>query len=361
MQRQYSGSATRTVVYVTPTSTNPNNTLTYSYTELQNVLQAPASAPANFDIHSVYAYQVTMDPGTGAVPVSLVVDDYRNLIVTGTNQMTSDVAQNSTVINSDESANALGGGPFVQTTITTSTYTTPRPGLSFPLQTGAVLTVPQSEVQQIAFTDLNLSGVEPSDGNNGAYTDSRTQGNDGSFTFSRVYVGPFAEKYTENSDGSATFSRWGTLTNQTATMTTIGVPVSKNGVYTIPVNVSEYSKTPSEGNYLATDWYAGGALPTSPLIQEAQTVIGPVSSLPTQCNGALAQPNMFEIDATTKNLNTTNGTYSVTTRRTFTSSSKGVTVCTLTTEVSNVYAILTGALSSTTTTQTTSVLSGLNY
>ena len=358
MQRLYSGSATRTVVYATPTSSSPNNTLTYSFTEVQNVLQAPASAPASFDINSVYAYKVTLDPGTGTVPVSQVVDDYRNLVVTGSSQATSDVAQNSTVLNSDESANALGGGPFVQTTVTASTYTTPRPGLSYPLQTAAVLTVPQSAVQQISFGDLNLSGAAPSDGSNVAYTNARTQANDGSFSFRRVYVNGNVDSYTENSNGSASYTA---VTASGSTTTTVGVPVMANGVYTIPVNRTVLSSSPSTKNYSAADWYAGAALPATPLIQQTETVVGPVSSLPTQCNGALAQPNMYEIDTTTNNLNTTNGTYSVTTTRAFSSSSKGVTVCTLTNEVSSVYAVLTGALTSTTTTQTTSLLAALNY
>jgi len=54
MQRQYSGSSTRSIVYTTPTSTNPNNTLAYTFTEVQNVLQAPTDALASFRINTVY-------------------------------------------------------------------------------------------------------------------------------------------------------------------------------------------------------------------------------------------------------------------------------------------------------------------
>ena len=57
MQRQYQGVVTRSIVYTNPTAGNQNNTLAYTYTEKQNVLQAPANAPGNFDINSVYTYQ----------------------------------------------------------------------------------------------------------------------------------------------------------------------------------------------------------------------------------------------------------------------------------------------------------------
>ena len=47
MQRQYTGTTTRSVVYASPTTTNENNTLVYTFTENQSVEQAPAGSSAD--------------------------------------------------------------------------------------------------------------------------------------------------------------------------------------------------------------------------------------------------------------------------------------------------------------------------
>jgi hypothetical protein len=89
-------------------------------------------------------------------------------------------------------------------------------------------------------------------------------------------------------------------------------------------------------------------------------VVGPASSLPSECNGAVLQPNIYEIDTTTTNLNTVAASYSATTTRNF-SAGDGASICQLSTETSSSYDVLTGALISTTTTTTTTLLSAINY
>jgi len=80
MQRQYTGTTTRSVVYASPTATNENNTLVDTFTENQSVEQAPAgSSSADFDVHTVYAYTVVQNPAVGAVPISQTVDTFENL------------------------------------------------------------------------------------------------------------------------------------------------------------------------------------------------------------------------------------------------------------------------------------------
>lgn len=356
MQRQFTGTTTRTVVYATPTSTNVNNTLAYSFTESQNVLQAPLSAPGYFDINSVYAYTVTQDPGVGAVPISQTVDDYRNLYFSGNTQATSDFGQNSTVISNDETSNLLGDGPYTQTTVTTATYPTPRPGLVFPLLAGETNSIPQSSVENITFTDVNAANAPPPSGNFFGYTRSRTENNDGSFSFQQTGVTGFNETFAESANGSGAYTNTGP---STTTTTTISVPALASSIYTIPVNRTITSSTPGNVNYSAADWYPGGGLVPAPLVLSSQIVVGQVSALPSQCNGALMQPNTFEVDTTTTNLNTVNAVYSVTTTQGF--NSNGVSVCSLTQETSSSYDVLTGALFSTTTTQTTTILAALNY
>jgi len=355
MQRHYTGTATRSVVYTNPTATEPDNTLAYSFNESQNVLPAPYNVPAYFDVNSVYTYTVTQDPGVGVVPISQTVDDYKNLYFSGPNQTTSETAQKSLTVSNDETANALGGGPYTQTTSTNSTYPTARSGLTFPLLTGETNPIPQSSNQTITFTDLNAAGSAPPNGSNIGYTRTRTQNNDGSFSFQQTGVTGNTETLTENSNGSASYTITGAASSNS---TTIGIPVLASGVYTIPVNRTTTSSAPVNTNYTATDWYPGNALVPTPLIVENQTVIGPVATLPAQCNGAFVQPDMFEVDTNTTNLNTVNGSYTVTATQAY--NSNGVAVCTLTTSTANVYSLDTGALFSTTTTQTTTLLTSLN-
>jgi len=353
MQRQYVGTTTQSVVYANPTGTQQNYTLAYSTTRSLSVLQAASNAPAPFDVHSDYTYTLTQDPGVGSVPISETVDAYENLIVSGSGQAASTVAETTTTVENDETSNALGGGPYTSISTSNFTYPTPQIGFFFPLQTGATLSVPQAYVNNFTFSDLNASGMAPPNGQNLAYTGVETQNIDGSFTTQRTRTNGVSLGTTVNSNGSASF--WSTGGNNVYT-TTIGVPVSANGAYTIPVNYAVTAPTASNTNYTATDWYPGNGLPTTPLRTVTETVIGPTASLPAACNGALVQSDMVEVD-TTENILNPAGSATVSTTRSF--NSNNVAVCSLVQTTGYTYNVYTGALSTTTTTQSTTMLAAI--
>jgi hypothetical protein len=356
MQRQYTGTTTRSVVYASPTTTNENNTLVYTFTENQSVEQAPAGSSADFDLHTVYAYTVVQNPTVGTVPISQTVDTFENLQNAGGFQTIIGLGQNVVAVSNDETSNALGNGPYTETSTTTSTYTTPRDGFTYPLQTGATLTTPQSETQTITFTDVNGGNSAPSNGTNVGYTETRSENNDGSFTYKSTYVNGNTYSRTQNSDGSGSESF---TTAEGTTATTVAVPVAADGTNTIPVVRTVTAKTTAATNYSAADWYPGGGAPSSPLVLQTRTVVGPASSLPTECSGALTQPDVYEVDTTTTDLNTIGATYSTTTTRAF-NDANAVSVCQLSSEVSSSFDVLTGALVSTTTTTTATLLSTIS-
>jgi hypothetical protein len=353
MQRQYVGTSTRSVVYANPTTSTPNNTLVYSFTENQAVMQAPSSTGANFDVQSNYTYQVIQDPGVGTVPISQTVDNYENLLVSAATQMTQTLGQNSVVVSNDETSNALGDGPYTETTTTATTYSNPRESFSIPLQSGATMNVPQSSSQTISFTDVNSGGSGPPNGSNVGYSRTRTENTDGSFSYQTTYVNGNSLDLTENSDGSGTYT---STTSTATTTTTLSVPSITSQASVLPVTRTTGSTTT---NYSAADWYTNNGEPNSPLILQAENVVGPTSTLPSDCSGAILRPDIYEIDTTTTSQNTISPTYAVTTTRTF--NADGVTVCTLSQETSSSYDLLTGELVSTTTTQTQSVLNAINY
>jgi hypothetical protein len=359
MQRQYLGTATRTIVYTNPTATAPNNTLGYSFTENQSVMQAPSSTNAAFDVHSDYTYTVTQDPGVGTVPASQSVDNYENLMLSGNSQVTSSVAQNTTVVSSDETSDALGGGPYTETTTTEATYPSPRDSFSYPLQTGATMNVPQAASQDISFTDLNSGGSAPPDGANVSYTRTRTENEDGSFSYQTAEANGDTLDMTENSDGGGSY----VFTSPTGTATTtLGTPDLSGETGTLPVTrstVAVATGTTTTTSYTAADWYPNALEPNSPLVLQAETVVGPASSLPAACSGALLRPNIYEVDITTTSENTISPSYSVTKTRSF--NANGVVVCSLSEETSYAYDLTTGELVSTTTTQTQSLLNAINY
>jgi hypothetical protein len=344
------------VVYASPTATNENNTLVDTFTENQSVEQAPAGSSADFDVHTVYAYTVVQNPAVGAVPISQTVDTFENLQNAGGFQSIISLGQNVVAVSNDETSNTLGNGPYTETSTTTSIYTTPRDGFTYPLQTGATMTTPQSETQTITFTDVNGDGAAPSNGTNVGYTETRSENNDGSFTSKSTYVNGNTYSRTQNSDGSGSelFT-----TAEGTTATSVAVPVAADGTDTIPVVRTVTAKTAVATNYSAADWYPGGGAPSSPLVLQTRTVVGSASSLPAECSGALLQPDMYEIDTTTTDLNTVTATYSTTTTRAF-NDANAVSVCQLSSEVSSSFDVLTGALISTTTTTTATLLSTIS-
>ena len=356
MQRQYSGTVTRTVVYADPSATQQNNTLEYTFTESQNVQSAPVGAAGDFDVHSVYAYTVVEDPGVGTVPVSQTADNYENLVTSGGTQMIVNLGQQAVAVSNDETANALGDGPYTATSTTTSTYTTPRDNVSYPLQTGATATVPQSASQTILFTEVNPSGSAPSNGSNVGYTETRTENDDGSYSYDITYVNGNTASRMQNSDGSGSQTSVGATST---TETTVGLPVADSGGSVIPVAVTS-GAAQTTVNYSAADWYPGNGAPSSPLVLSTRSVLGATSTLPSDCSAAVLRPGIYEIDTTTSSLNPLSAAYSTTMTRNF-SAADGASVCQLSTETASSYDLRTGVLVSTTTTVTTTVLSVINY
>jgi hypothetical protein len=357
MQRQYTGTATRTVVYASPSTTQQNNTLEYTFDENQSVQQASASAPGDFDVHTEYTYTVVQDPGVGTAPLSETVDTYEDLLTSGGTQTVTTLGQQTVTLSNDETSNALGNGPYTATSTTTASYTTPRDNFPYPLQSGATMTVPQSETQTVTFTDVNASGSPPSNGSNVGYTLTRTENDDGSYSYKTDYVNGATLSRILNADGSGSQ----TYTSATSTTeTTVGLPVAANGVDTIPITVTVDSTKMTTTNYSAADWYPGNGAPNSPLVLATRTVVGPTSTLPSGCNGAVLRPNVYEIDTTTTSLNPMGSSYSNTTTRNF-SAADGASVCQLSTETVSNYDLHTGGLVSTTTTTTATLLSMINY
>jgi|GEM_PF-2856162 len=355
MQRKYTGATTRSIVYTNPTGTQQNNTLSYNFNETVNVLQAAANTGAQFDVQANYAYTITQDPGTGVVPLSQTTDTFENLNFNGATQQTLTLGETSSMQQNDETNNAaLGTGPYTITTNSGYTYTTPVPGLSFPLQSGATLQLPFAEIIMTNYQDVNAAGAAPSNGSNSAYTSQETRNNDGSYSIQSNRVNGVTTTSAMNSDGSGAFSSSGGTTAYSAT---IGVPVLTTSGYTIPVNYTTTAPSASSKTYTAADWYPGGAMPPSPLASQTKTVVGPATTLPSACNGALLLPNTFEVDTTETSLVTT-GTYVVISTQAF--NANGAVVCSLQTETNTSYDIYTGAVNSTTTTQTTTLLTGLS-
>lgn len=356
-QRQYLGTATRTVVYANPTATQQNNTLEYTYVENQTVQQPPAGAPGSFDVQSSYIYTVIQDPGVGVVPISETVDTYENLLTSSESQQVETLGAATVTVSNDETSNALGNGPYTETSTTTAIFTTPRDNPPYPLQAGAMQTVPQSETATIVFTDVNASGAAPSNGTNVGYTITRTENDDGSFSYQQANVNGTTFSRTQNSDGSGSQTYMGATSS---TDWTLGVPVMSNGVNTIPISETVNAAQTTTTDYSAADWYPNNGQPSSPLVLATRNVVGPVSGLPSECTGAVLRPGIYEVDTTTSSLSPWGPTYTMTTTRNF-PASDGASICTLTTEVESAYSLDTGVLVSTTTTTTVVYLNSINY
>jgi hypothetical protein len=356
-QRQYLGSATRTVVYANPTATLQNNTLEYTYVENQTVQQPAAGAPGSFDVQSSYTYTVVQDPGVGVVPISETVNTYEDLLTAGDSQQVESLGSMTATVSNDETSNALGNGPYTETSTTNATFTTPRDNPPYPLQTGTNQTVSQSETETIVFTDVNGSGAAPSNGTNVGYTITRTENDDGSFTYQQANVNGTTFSRTQNSDGSGSQTYMGATSS---TDWTLGVPVMNNGVSTIPISETVNATKTTTTNYSAADWYPNNGQPSSPLVLETRNVVGPASSLPSECTGAVLRPGIYEIDTTTNSLSPWGPTYATTSTRNF-AAADGASICTLTTEVQSAYSLDTGDLVSTTTTTTVLYLNSINY
>jgi len=136
--------------------------------------------------------------------------------------------------------------------------------------------------------------------------------------------------------------------------------VTNNGVNTIPISETVNATKTTTTNYSAADWYPNNGQPSSPLVLETRNVVGPASTLPSECAGAVLRPGIYEIDTTTNSLSPWGPTYTMTTTRNF-AAADGASICTLTTEVESAYNLDTGDLVSTTTTTTVLYLNSINY
>ena len=106
----------------------------------------------------------------------------------------------------------------------------------------------------------------------------------------------------------------------------------------------------------AADWYPGAALPPQPLALDTLTVKGPATTLPAGCSGAIAEPNVVEVDAAQTSLNV-NGTYEKQTQQQF--DSNGTLVCVLRTTTTSSYNNNTGVLLVTATEAYAQILTSL--
>lgn len=356
-QRSYTGTTTRAVVYANPTATQQSNTLVYTFTENVAVQPAPTGAPGTFDVQATYAYTVVQDPGSGVVPMSETTDTYENLLTSGNTQQVTSLGAKTVTVSDDETSNALGNGPYTETQTTTATYPTVRDNFAYPLQTGATMTTPQSENATIVFTDLNASGASPSNGTNVGYTITRTEDDDGSYSYTQANTNGTSFSRTQNSDGSGSQTYTGATSS---TDWTLGVPVAANGANTIPITETVNSSRTTTTDYSAQDWYPNDGTPNSPLVLETRNVVGPASSLPAECANAVVKPGIDEIDTTTTSLSPWGPNYTTTATRNF-SAADGASVCQLTTTTESTYALDTGDLVSTTTTTTSLSLNSINY
>jgi hypothetical protein len=127
-----------------------------------------------------------------------------------------------------------------------------------------------------------------------------------------------------------------------------------------PVSETVNATNTTTTNYSAADWYPNNGQLSSPLILETRDVVGPTSSLPSECSSAVLRPNIYEVDTTTNSLSPWGPSYTVTMTRNF-AAADAASICTLTTEVESTYSLDTGDLVSTTTTTTVLYLNSINY
>jgi hypothetical protein len=331
---------------VTKTTQNPNTLLSQSYTILQTIEASPSGAPGPLDIHDVYAYKLLRDPGAGTVPISETVDAYRSITTSGSNQTVYSYGQNATLAQNDETSNLLGGGPYTETTNTTIRFPAAVQGLTYPLQTGATTTIALAESENIGQIDVNAANVAPPTGNVN-FNETQTINSDGSFTFTKTFPTSASEVRTENSNGTGT----DLATATTGTVSeAIGLPAA--GVIPISVTTTPTGGTPAVLTFNAADWYPNG-VPASPLSTETYKVVGPVTTLPVECDGSISLPNTVEVDESRQTFNVF-GSVQTSLARIF--NSNGLAVCNLTTVLTQAYDVRTGALFSTTTQNNIQVL-----
>jgi len=356
---QYTGTDVTAFVYASPGPTQANYTAGYTFAQTTTVNAAATGAPAPFDVNVATTYTTTQTPTTGFQHISQIVDNYESQTASGASETVALVASKSVTVDTDLTAGANGGGPYTSTSTVTTTYASPRAVGVYPLVTGEVTTPTIARTATTSTTDVNAAGTRP----NTTFPVSVTQSyaSDGSTTKTSVISNGEQNVFTESSNGSATENVTGPIY---LAQETIGVPVPAAGVYTIPYTYARQDVqsgptpvptiTPRASN--AADWYPGGALPPSPLVLATVTVKGPATALPGGCSGAIAEPNVVEVDSVQSSLNV-NGTYETQTQQTF--DSNGTAVCVLRTTTTRSYDNSTGLLLVTATEAYAQILTSL--
>jgi len=334
-QRTFTGTDTTSHVYANPSPGQANYTSASSFTATTTIQDAASGAPATFDVNSVVDYTVTQAATTGTQTLTSDSDTFENQTMSGSTTTISEPANTSVTTANDVSAAAAGGGPYTLTTNDSTQYVTPFTNGVYPLQTGSSINEPLARTVTENQTDLNSgNGTPPS---SYVYTTSlvQTYNGDGSYTIEpRNYSNGVARNVVENSNGTATVSD----TNDSFAEV-VSLPTLVGATYFIPVSVTNTSGTTTTA-YSAADWYPGNANPPSPLETETLTVKGPVGSLPSGCAGALAEPNIVEVDTNVATLNVF-GSYETEAQQAY--NSNGINDCILRTTTTLDYSLTTGA------------------
>jgi hypothetical protein len=357
---QYSGTDIITHVFPNPTGTQANYTAGYTFKLTRSIESAAAGAPAAIDINALTTYTTTQDPGTGVTNVSTTTDTFTNQVAVNGGTSLQEVASKSVATGIDESAGALGGGPFTKVSTTTTTYASPQINGVYPLVAGASVSEPIGRTVTASATDAN--GVVSDTATVFDISSTDAVNSDGSYTLVQQLSNGESQTTVEGSNGSGTIAASGPLYTLSDT---IGVPVNPGTGFTIPITTyKQYvttgatpAPTATTVAYSAADWYPGNAAPTSPFQTDTVTVKGAAASLPSACAGAIAEPNVFEIDTSTATLNI-DASYATETQQSF--NSNGTPVCVLRTVTTNAYNLTTGLLSQTTTETYAEVLTSLS-
>jgi len=356
---QYSGTDIITHVFPNPTGTQANYTAGYTFKLTRTVENATAGAPAALDVNAVAAYTTTQDPGTGVTKVSTTTDTFENQAAVSGGTSISELASKSVATGIDESAGALGGGPFTKVVTTTTAYASPLSIAVYPLVAGASVSEPVGRTVTTAATDAN--GGTPDTATTFDTSSTDTINSDGSYTFSQQLSNGESQTTVESSDGSGTINATGPLYTLSDT---IGVPANPGTGFTIPITTyKQYvttgatpAPTATTLAFSAADWYPGNAAPIAPFETDTVTVKGAATTLPSACAGAIAEPNVFEIDTSEATLNI-DASYETESQQSFTSN--GTPVCVLRTITTSAYALTTGVLSQTTTETYAQILTSL--
>ncbi len=345
-QRVFSGTDSATHVYASPSPGQSNYTSASTFAGTTTISKAAAGAPAAWDVNAVVAYTITQPAKSGAQTLSTDTDTYENQTFAGKTTTIAQIASKSTTKANDLSAAQAGGGPYTLTSVATTTNTVPVTTV-FPLQTGLTTTEPLARTVAESATDLNAGGAPPPPSYVYVTGQSATYGNDGSFSYNpQTRSNGEIRVTTENPNGTASEAD-----KNTSYAETIGLPTLSGSSYVIPVAITNTSGVKT--SYTAADWYPGGALAPSPLEFKTVAIKGAVSSLPSACSGALAVPNLVEVDTTQTTLNVF-GAYSLETQQAF--QANGINDCIVRSIVTTNYDIKTGALTETTTESYTQVL-----